>query len=76
MEEFLKFVIGQLVDYPDEVVIARTDTDNRIAFRVVMRQTDLGKIIGKGGHTIHAIRNLLNASAEKHGKKVTLHIVE
>lgn len=76
MDEFLKYVIGQLVEFPDEVVIARTDTDNRVAFRVEMRKSDLGKIIGKGGHTIHAIRNLLQASAEKQGKKVTLHIVE
>ncbi|MEO6053050.1 MAG: KH domain-containing protein [Chthoniobacterales bacterium] len=76
MEEFLKYVITQLVEFPDEVVVSRTDADNRIAFRVEMRKSDLGKIIGKGGHTIHVIRNLLQASAEKQGLKVTLNIVE
>ncbi|MFZ4682356.1 MAG: KH domain-containing protein [Terrimicrobiaceae bacterium] len=34
------------------------------------------KIIGKGGHTIQALRTLLNASAERHGIKANLEIVE
>lgn len=76
MEEFLRFVISNLVDYPDEVVIARAEESNRIVFRVAMRKSDLGKIIGKGGHTIQAIRSLLQASAHKHGKKASLEIIE
>jgi len=76
MEEFLRFVLGELVEFPDELVITRTELDNKSAFFVAARKTDLPKIIGKGGHTIQAIRTLLSASAKKHGGTATLEIIE
>ena len=41
-----------------------------------LRQTDVGKVIGKHGHTIAAIRSLLNAAASRHNQRATLEIVE
>jgi uncharacterized protein len=76
MEEFLQYVIGQLVEYPDEVIISKTEKDGTLVFNVVMRQSDLGRIIGRGGHTIHALRTLLQAAAQKRGEHVKLEIVE
>jgi predicted RNA-binding protein YlqC (UPF0109 family) len=76
MEEFLAFVLKQLVDYPDEMVLARTVSGKRVTFRLRLRQSDVGKVIGKHGQTIIAIRNLLSAAATRHGEKATLEIVE
>jgi uncharacterized protein len=76
MEEFLVFVLRQLVDYPDEMVLVRTDSGKRVTFRLRLRQSDVGKVIGKHGQTIIAIRNLLSAAAARHGEKATLEIVE
>jgi len=76
MDEFLRFVISHLVEFPEEVVVVRVDEPDQIIFRVSMRKTDLGKLIGKGGHTIQSIRNLLQAAAEKHRQKVVLEIIE
>jgi uncharacterized protein len=76
MEEFLVFVLKQLVDYPDEMVLARTASGKRITFHLRLRQSDVGKVIGKHGQTIIAIRNLLAAAAARHGEKATLEIVE
>ena len=76
MEEFLVFVLRQLVDYPDEMVLVRTAVGKRVTFRLRLRQSDVGKVIGKHGLTIIAIRNLLNAAAARHGEKATLEIVE
>lgn len=76
MEEFLQFVIGKLVEFPDEVIITKTDVNGTLVFHVVMRQSDLGRIIGRGGHTIHALRTLLQAAAQKRGERVKLEIVE
>ena len=76
MEEFLVFVLRQLVDYPDEMVLVRTAVGKRITFRLRLRQSDVGKVIGKHGFTIIAIRNLLNAAAARHREKATLEIVE
>ena len=76
MEEFLEYVIRQLVEFPDEMVLTKLEAPRKLTFRLRLRQTDIGKVIGKHGHTIAAIRNLLSAAAARHGQRVTLQIVE
>jgi predicted RNA-binding protein YlqC (UPF0109 family) len=76
VEEFLRYVLSQLVEYPDEIVITRVEKPGEITFYLAARKTDLPKIIGKGGHTIQALRTLLAASGQKHETKVALEIVE
>lgn len=76
VEEFLEFVIKKLIDYPDEMVLTRHEVDKKVAFYLRLRQTDVGKVIGKHGHTIAAIRDLLNAAASRHHQRATLEIVE
>lgn len=76
MEEFILFVIGQLVEYPDEIVLTKTETADRVTFHLAARKSDVPRIIGKGGHTIQAVRTLLNASAHRRGQKASLEIVE
>ena len=76
MEEFLRFVIGQLVEFPDEVVLSKTESPERVIFHLATRKSDIPRIIGKGGHTIQAIRTLLNASAHRRGLKASLEIIE
>ena len=76
MEEFLRYVIGSLVGHPDEVVFTRTETPERTTFHVAMRKTDLPRVIGKGGHTIQALRTLLAAAASKRGITASLELIE
>ena len=75
MQEFLNFVLRQLIDNPDEMVLTRHEGDKRTTFHVRVRQSDIGKIIGKHGQTIIAIRNLLAAAAQ-HGERAQLEIIE
>ena len=76
MEEFLRFVIGQLVEFPYEVVLSKTESSERVIFHLATRKSDIPRIIGKGGHTIQAIRTLLNASAHRRGLRASLEILE
>lgn len=76
MEEFLRFVLSRLVEFPEEIVLTKTESPDKVVFHVAARKTDVPKIIGKGGHTIQAIRTLLNASAQKRGIKASLEILE
>jgi len=76
MDEFLRYVVQQLVEYPDEVLINQRQGGDKITYLLSMRQTDVGRLIGKGGSTIQAIRELLRASAEKDGCKVAVEIAE
>ena len=76
MEEFLEYVIKQLIEFPEEMVLSKVEAPKKVTFHLQLRQSDIGKVIGKHGHTIDAIRNLLSAAAARHGQRVTLHIVE
>jgi uncharacterized protein len=76
MEEFLRYVMDSLVEFPDEVIFTKTETPERIIFHVTMRKSDLPRVIGKGGHTIQALRTLLDASASRRGLKASLEIIE
>ena len=76
MQEFLQYVIPLLIDYPEDMAITRHDSNRRATFLLKVRQSDVGKVIGKHGLTIIAIRNLLSASAARHGGKAQLEIVE
>jgi predicted RNA-binding protein YlqC (UPF0109 family) len=76
MERFLDYVLRQLVEFPDEVVIIKDDTAKKTVFRLQMRKSDVGKVVGKHGQTISAIRNLLDAAAAKHGGRATVEIIE
>jgi predicted RNA-binding protein YlqC (UPF0109 family) len=76
VKQFLEFVIRYLVEFPDEVIITESPTGNTTVFRLAMRQSDVGRIIGRNGQTIQAIRALLSSSAARHGQKASLEIIE
>ena len=76
MDEFLRYVVGKLIEFPDELVISHSVDGDRTVYHLGMRKTDLPKVIGKGGHTIQALRTLLQASAQKRGVRVGLEIIE
>lgn len=76
MEEFLRYVLGSLVEFPEDVVIKKMETSSALRIFVAARPSDMPKIIGKNGNTIRALRTLLNASAEKSNMTATLEIIE
>jgi predicted RNA-binding protein YlqC (UPF0109 family) len=76
MDEFLRYVVQQLVEYPDELRINQRQDGEKTIYLLSLRQTDVGRLIGKGGSTIQAIRELFRASAEKDGRKVVVEIAE
>jgi len=76
MEEFLRYTLLLLVDHPEEIRLVKNETEQRTDFRLSVAKADIPKVLGRGGHTIQAIRSLLNASAQRHGKRATLELVE
>jgi predicted RNA-binding protein YlqC (UPF0109 family) len=76
MQEFLEFVIRHLIDYPDEMVLTTAEANKKTIFKLRVRQSDIGKVVGKHGQTILAIRNILNAAAARVGQKAIFEIIE
>jgi predicted RNA-binding protein YlqC (UPF0109 family) len=76
MEEFLRYVVRELVEYPDEVVLNSCDESGRTLFQLSLAGSDVGRLIGKGGGTVQAIRTLLNMAAERKGQRASLDILD
>ena len=76
MKEFLEFAVGELIDHPEEIVLREEDRGGTCNYLLELPRSEVGKVIGKQGHTIRALRNLLAATASRQGKRVSLEIVE
>ncbi|MFM7180944.1 MAG: KH domain-containing protein [Verrucomicrobiales bacterium] len=72
IQEFTEFVIGALIDSPEQATINRRfdEVRNTLHFDVTLAESDLGRIIGKNGFVISSIRSLLDAAGEKNGCRV------
>ena len=76
MREFLEFIIRDLIEFPDDMVLTEIPNGRMITFKLQLRRGDVGRVIGRSGQTIHAIRALLASSAARHGQRAVLEIVE
>ena len=77
MKEFIEFIVKQLVDQPEKVRVEENAPDkNTIEVIVEVDQDDIGKVIGKKGKNINAMRILLTAVGAKGKHRVTLQVVE
>jgi uncharacterized protein len=76
MKELIEYIVKSIVDNPEEVDVTQIDGESTIVFELRVKQEDVGKVIGKKGRTINAIRTLVNASAAKSGMRAMLEIVE
>ena len=77
MKELLTDIIKSIVDKPDEVDITLTESENTMIYELRLGDGDVGKVIGKKGRNVGAIRTLLTAaSAKEGGKRSILEIIE
>ncbi|BAA98927.1 KH domain-containing protein [Chlamydia pneumoniae] len=76
MKEFLAYIIKNLVDRPEEVRIKEVQGTHTIIYELSVAKPDIGKIIGKEGRTIKAIRTLLVSVASRTNVRVSLEIME
>jgi predicted RNA-binding protein YlqC (UPF0109 family) len=76
MQEFLEYVVKGLVQYPDAVSVTPVERAGATVYELRMNSSDVGKIIGRQGVTINAIRSLLLAGSAKKGLRCSVEIVE
>lgn len=76
MQAFLEYVVRGLVQHPDEVSVTPVEREGTTVYEVRLNAQDVGKIIGRQGMTINAIRSLLLAGSARKGLRCTLEIVE
>ena len=76
MKAVLETIAKSLVDAPNEVQITEIDGEKTIIFELRCNAKDIGKIIGKSGKTVGAMRTILNSMAAKQGRKAMLEVVD
>ena len=76
MKELIEYIARSLVDNPDDVKITEIDGERTIVFELRCNKDDIGKIIGKNGKTVGAMRTLLSTMAAKSGQRAMLEVVD
>ena len=76
MQSFLEYVLKGIVERPDAVTVTPVDRAGLTVYELRLHPTDVGKVIGRQGATIHAIRSLVQVGSAKKGIRCALEIVE
>ena len=71
LKELVEFIARALVDKPDEVVVAEISGEQTVVLELRVAKEDLGKVIGKQGRTVKAMRAILSAASSKVAKTLS-----
>jgi predicted RNA-binding protein YlqC (UPF0109 family) len=76
MKDLIGYIAQALVDHPKQVNVNEVKKDQTSVLELKVAKEDIGKIIGKQGRTVRAMRTLLSAGSAKIKKSTVLQIVE
>ncbi len=76
MQAFLEYIVKGLVQQPEAVSVTPVERGGLTVYELRLSPADVGKIIGRQGMTINAIRSLLLAGSAKKGLRCSVEIVE
>lgn len=76
MKDALHYIITSIVDDPDAVQIIEDEQYGIITFTISIAKEDMGKVIGKEGKVIKAIKNVMKIPAIKQGKRINITLAE
>lgn len=75
-KELIEQIAKSIVDRPDMVQVNSIEGENSMVIELRVDKNDIGKVIGKSGKTITAIRTILNATRSQKDKRQVLEILE
>ena len=77
MKDLIEFLARALVDHPDDVSVESFEEDDgTIVYEVRVAEDDVGKVIGRSGRTVNAMRAVLRAAAMREGHRVLVDVVD
>jgi predicted RNA-binding protein YlqC (UPF0109 family) len=76
LAELLEVLARRLVDDPDAVRVEREVRDDVVVLRLFVAKDDIGKVIGRQGRIVRALRQIVRAAAGRRRERVVLEIVD
>lgn len=76
MKEAVEKIIKALADQPDAVQVSETSSEKTTVIEVRVAEGDMGRLIGRQGRTIKAIRSLLFFAGQKQNRRFNLNVLE
>lgn len=76
MKDTLTYILKAIVDSPEKVEVTEEESGDSIDFVIKVDKEDAGRVIGKGGKVIRAIRNVIKIMAIKEGKRINVSLAE
>jgi hypothetical protein len=77
VEELVEYLAKALVDEPDAVSVESFEEDDgTVVLELTVAEDDVGKVIGRNGRTVNALRTVVRASAVRHGRRVLVDVVD
>jgi hypothetical protein len=76
LEHFVDYVVRNVVDNSDAVRVEMVDDGAKTLFNIHCAKEDIGKVIGKNGQTVSAIRNLVAGSARRFEREINVEVVD
>ncbi len=76
VQEFVRFVVTSLVDEPEQVRLELAEKGELTIIQIHCFKRDIGKIIGKSGKTISAIRTLVTGTSARVGRRVSVDVMD
>ncbi len=74
-ETLVRYLVTSLVDNPDDVIVARKESGTTLTYEVSLNPEDIGKVIGRQGRIIKAIRTVVRAAASVNGDQVDVDVL-
>lgn len=74
MKNLIEFILIHIVTHPEEVQVLEEDDGSGVVYTIVVNPEDIGRVIGKNGSVIHAIRTICKIRAVKEGSRVRISI--
>ena len=76
MKDLVTYLVTNLVDDPDKVRVREVSGEKAEVFEIEVAVADRGKLIGKEGRTIRAVRTLVAAAASRGGRRVVVEVLD
>lgn len=73
MKETLEYILNAIIE-DQNIVVEETEEEGVIIFKIYAPQDQIGRIIGKGGKTINALKNILKIRAIREEKKIDIQV--